>query len=110
VTPGGPVGVTHLDRLALLNNSLLNREVNGKIVKPSNQKEEKPCSDNHTVIKLTNPKGGLTMTTTTTEPAPSEAKAKFMHAIALAMAEYAHDERLRSIRAGRERRKQRSKR
>jgi hypothetical protein len=42
------------------------------------------------------------MKSTTTEPELSEAKAKFMHAIQQAMAEYAHDERLRKTREGRE--------
>lgn len=47
------------------------------------------------------------MKRTTTKPTPSEPLAKFMHTIHLAMAEYAHEERLRRMRAGkRESRKQ----
>jgi hypothetical protein len=45
------------------------------------------------------------MKSTTTKPTLSEPRAKFMHAILQAMAEYAHDEQLRRMREGRERRK-----
>jgi DNA invertase Pin-like site-specific DNA recombinase len=50
------------------------------------------------------------MKRTTTNTTTFEPKAKFMHAIAQAMAEYAHDEQLRRMRAGREWRKRQGKR
>lgn len=52
----------------------------------------------------------MTKTTTTKRAELSTEAEKFLHTMLVAMAEYAHDEQLRRMRAGRERQKQQGRR